>query len=291
MQEKVFEKNTVVFREGDLGNTFYQICKGTAGIYLHYGEADQRKLTDMKPGQYFGELSIIEVWPRSATVVAEDELHAIELTAADLNDFFKEQPDRILKLFNQIGDRIRELTAAYNDVQAFIKEKKEAGAEKKEGFFARLKKYREDSALSSKLIGCTVEGTLQASEPSLQVKSFNKNQIIFREGDEGTFMFQIHGGSVSIYSNYGQPGETKLTQLYTNDFFGEMGILGETARSATAVVAEPGTMLEFIRAEDLTTLFETNPMKVNMILAHLSNRLRRLTADYVKACAEAAADA
>ena len=291
MQEKVFEKNTVVFREGDLGNTFYQICKGTAGIYLHYGEADQRKLTDMKPGQYFGELSIIEVWPRSATVVAEDELHAIELTAADLNDFFKEQPDRILKLFNQIGDRIRELTAAYNDVQAFIKEKKEAGAEKKEGFFARLKKYREDSVLSSKLIGCTVEGTLQASEPSLQVKSFNKNQIIFREGDEGTFMFQIHGGSVSIYSNYGQPGETKLTQLYTNDFFGEMGILGETARSATAVVAEPGTMLEFIRAEDLTTLFETNPMKVNMILAHLSNRLRRLTADYVKACAEAAADA
>ncbi len=291
MQEKVFEKNTVVFREGDLGNTFYQICKGTAGIYLHYGEADQRKLTDMKPGQYFGELSIIEAWPRSATVVAEDELHAIELTAADLNDFFKEQPDRILKLFNQIGDRIRELTAAYNDVQAFIKEKKEAGAEKKEGFFARLKKYREDSALSSKLIGCTVEGTLQASEPSLQVKSFNKNQIIFREGDEGTFMFQIHGGSVSIYSNYGQPGETKLTQLYTNDFFGEMGILGETARSATAVVAEPGTMLEFIRAEDLTTLFETNPMKVNMILAHLSNRLRRLTADYVKACAEAAADA
>lgn len=291
MQEKVFEKNTVVFREGDLGNTFYQICKGTAGIYLHYGEADQRKLTDMKPGQYFGELSIIEAWPRSATVVAEDELHAIELTAADLNDFFKEQPDRILKLFNQIGDRIRELTAAYNDVQAFIKEKKEAGAEKKEGFFARLKKYREDSVLSSKLIGCTVEGTLQASEPSLQVKSFNKNQIIFREGDEGTFMFQIHGGSVSIYSNYGQPGETKLTQLYTNDFFGEMGILGETARSATAVVAEPGTMLEFIRAEDLTTLFETNPMKVNMILAHLSNRLRRLTADYVKACAEAAADA
>lgn len=291
MQEKVFEKNTVVFREGDLGNTFYQICKGTAGIYLHYGEADQRKLTDMKPGQYFGELSIIEAWPRSATVVAEDELHAIELTAADLNDFFKEQPDRILKLFNQIGDRIRELTAAYNDVQAFIKEKKEAGAEKKEGFFARLKKYREDSVLSSKLIGCTVEGTLQASEPSLQVKSFNKNQIIFREGDEGTFMFQIHGGSVSIYSNYGQPGETKLTQLYTNDFFGEMGILGETARSATAVVAEPGTMLEFIGAEDLTTLFETNPMKVNMILAHLSNRLRRLTADYVKACAEAAADA
>ena len=60
MNTKVFGKNEVIFREGEFGNTFYEIKEGTAGIYLHYGQADQRKLADMKPGQYFGEMAIIE---------------------------------------------------------------------------------------------------------------------------------------------------------------------------------------------------------------------------------------
>ena len=59
-------------------------------------------------------------------------------------------------------------------------------------------------------------------------------------------------------------------------------------RSATAVISEDDTTLECIRAEDIQQLFKANPLKVDMILGHLSGRLRRLTTDYVKACAEAA---
>ena len=33
--------------------------------YVNYGTDTQKKLTDVKPGQYFGELAIIEAWPRS----------------------------------------------------------------------------------------------------------------------------------------------------------------------------------------------------------------------------------
>ena len=140
MDTKIFKKGEVIFREGDQGTCFYQITEGTAGIYLHYGQADQKKLTEMKPGQYFGEMAIIDAWPRSATVVAEEELHAIELTGNDLVDYFQKQPDRILALMNQLGDRLRQVTAEYDEVNAFIKEKQTAGAEKKEGFLARLLK-------------------------------------------------------------------------------------------------------------------------------------------------------
>ena len=82
MKERIFSKNEIIFREGDQGTCFYQVTEGTAGVYLHYGEAEQKKLTEVKPGQYFGEMAIISAWPRSATIVAEDELHTIELTAA-----------------------------------------------------------------------------------------------------------------------------------------------------------------------------------------------------------------
>lgn len=47
--------------------------KVPAGVYLHYGQADQRKLTDVKPGRYFGEMGLIAQEKRSATaVIGED---------------------------------------------------------------------------------------------------------------------------------------------------------------------------------------------------------------------------
>ena len=297
MNIKVFKKGEVVFREGDQGTNFFQITEGTAGIYLHYGQADQQKLTEMKPGQYFGEMAIIDAWPRSATVVAEEELKAIELTGNDLVDYFQEQPDKIMALMNQLGDRLRDVTAEYDEVNAFIREKQNAGAEKKEGFLAKLLKYKSVAGLSGKLAGCTAEDEIRrkdagkGAEAALQVKSFSRGQIIFREGDEGTYLYQIHSGAIGIYTKYGTPEQIKLTTLYTNAFFGEMALVGNNPRSATAVVEEDDTILEYIGAGDMEELFKINPLKVDMILSHLSNRLRRLSLDYVNACAKATEDA
>ena len=294
MKERIFSKNEVVFHEGDRAEHFYQVKKGLAGVYANYGQADQRKLTEVKPGSYFGEMAIIDVWPRSATVVAEEELHTIELTGSELDEYFGKEPDKILTLMNQLGDRIRELTADYDEVQAFLKEKQAGVAEKKEGFLARLLKYKQIAILGSKNVGATVEDQIRqknygkGAEAALPVQSYRKGQIVFREGDEGAYMYQIHSGSVDVWSKYGTPEQVRLTTLCTNAFFGEMGLIAQEKRSATAVISEDDTTLECIRAEDIEPLFKANPLKVDMILGHLSGRLRRLTTDYVKACAEAA---
>ena len=294
MKEKLFSRNEVVFREGDIGESFFQIMEGKAGVYLHYGEADERKLTEMKPGQYFGEMAVIGAWPRTATIVAEEDLRVTEITEAGLNEYFTEQPDRILAIMKQIGSRIRTLTEEYDEVTAFLKEKKDDGAEKKEGFLAKLKKYREISALAKKnAVRNTVEETVKVKiqdkpkDSPLPVESCDKGQIIFREGESGTFMYAIHGGTVGIYTGYGSTLEKKLTTLYPNSFFGEMSLIDHERRSATAVAEENGTILEIISAENLQDLFKANPLEVDMILRHLSNRLKKLTIDYVKACDEA----
>ena len=297
MKKVNFTKGEVVFREGDLGTCFYQIEEGLAGVYANYGEEGQRKLTDMHPGQFFGEMAVIEAWPRSSTIVAETDLHVIEIPENDLNAYFSEQPDKIYALMKQLGDRIRDLTEDYDEVKAFIEEKKVPANEKKEGFLARLKKYLEINAMASKNAGSTVEDVLMMKNfgdlgtKDTEVLSFRRGDIVFREGDVGNYMYAIYAGSVGIYVSYGSQQENKLTQLYTNSFFGEMGLISNEKRSATAVVEEDGTTLEAIRAEDLEGLFKTNPAKINMILCHLSNRLRRLTVDYVNACSQAIEEA
>ena len=264
--------------------------------YVNYGTDAQKKLTDVKPGQYFGELAIIEAWPRSGTIVAEEELRTIELTGHDLVNYFQEQPDKIMAMMTQLGDRLRALTKEYDEVQAFIQEKAAADAPKKEGFLAKLKKYKEFGALGRKLTGYTVEDQFRVNvgnkgaDAVLPVSEYDRGQIIFRDGDEGVYMYQIHSGSVGIYNHYGTPEQVKLTQLYTNAFFGEMGLISSEPRSASAVVEEDHTTLEAISKDDLVGLAKSNPLKLDMIMGHLANRLRRLTVDYVKACEEAAKD-
>ncbi len=295
MKRRVFNSQEVVFREGDYGTCFYRIESGTAGVWLHYGEEDQRKLTEMKAGQYFGEMAIIESWPRSTTIVAEEELHVLEIQEDELNSYFAVEPDKILAIMKQLSGRIRTLTEEYDEVTAFLKEKKDADAPKKQGFLDKLKKYIEISKSNRKTLIRSVKDEEYQTESfgwkddsPMQIRSFAEGTVLFREGDPGDCMYAVHYGAVDIYTNYGNPLEKKLTTLNANSFFGEMGMINQEVRSATAVVAMDETTLERIGPADLEKLFESNPMEVDLIMRHLSKRLRRLTVDYAAACEEAA---
>ena len=90
--------------------------------------------------------------------------------------------------------------------------------------------------------------------------------------------------TIGIYYNYGEANELMLTELLPVAFFGEMGMLAGKERSATAVAKSNETYLEIVRLEDLESMFKTSPVKVDMILRHLSYRLRSLTIDYFNTC-------
>ncbi|MBQ1247678.1 MAG: Crp/Fnr family transcriptional regulator, partial [Clostridiales bacterium] len=118
------------------------------------------------------------------------------------------------------------------------------------------------------------------------LETYKKGTIIFKEGEVGKCMYIVYGGTVGIYSNYGDPNQVKLTELYPVVCFGEMGMISDDARSATAVAESDETYVEIIRPDGLEQLFKESPVKVEMILKHLSYRLRMLTYDFLNACKE-----
>ena len=122
----------------------------------------------------------------------------------------------------------------------------------------------------------------------MDVKTYKKGDIIFRQGDPADSMYDILWGTVGIYIDYGTDKEQKLTELEGGAFFGEMGMIDHMPRSATAVVLEKGTQLQEITEEMLGELFKEKPAKVLAIMQQLSRRLRKLTGDYMKACKTAA---
>ena len=113
---------------------------------------------------------------------------------------------------------------------------------------------------------------------------FNKDQVIFHQGDAGDCMYYIGNGTVGIYTDYGTDKEVLLAELNENQFFGEMGLIEKLPRSATAVILENDTVLTRLTEEGLDRMFEERPTFVLLAMQHISSRLRRLTKEYGKAC-------
>ncbi len=288
MVEKQFKKGDVIFREGDNGESLFDITEGTVAIFTNYGTDSEQKLTELKKGQFFGEMAVIEAYPRSATAVAEDDVRVVEVSSGQVGDYFKNQPEKIIDIMNHLGKRVSELSADYGEVCAIIGEYR-ADKGKKDSLIDRIKKLAKAGGKNLANIE-SFESKKKAAAVahsdgySNKVESFSKGAVIFKEGEIGDCMYDIHSGKVGIYTGYGTADEKCLTQLDLNNFFGEIGVIGNTKRSATAVALADGTTLEMIAGKDLKELFEKNPPKVEMILAYMSYRLRKLTREYVTAC-------
>ena len=118
----------------------------------------------------------------------------------------------------------------------------------------------------------------------MNVKSFKKGAVIFRQGDAGDCMYDIQFGRVGIFDHYGEPDEKKIAELFADQIFGEMGLLDHAPRSATAVALENDTVLSVISEEEFYEYFEKEPVKILVLMQQMCNRLRRTSKDYLEAC-------
>ena len=289
--EKTFVDGDVIIREGDSGNTFFQLLEGNVAVYKNYGKGDEVQVAVIEPGQYFGEMAVIETYPRSSTVVATGDVKVVEIPAEALNEYFTQNPDKILAIMEVFGSRIKKMTDDCNEAKKALDDVRRTNSRDKYlGFFAQMaqqsiyltsKNFRLERPSAEEL---RAAGKLvQSSEDG---ETYNYGTIIFKEGDIGKCMYILHSGKVGIYSKYGQVDELKLQEVEPVACFGEMEMLTGEGRDTTAVAEEGDTRVEIINAEALPGLFQTNPAKIDMILKSLSYRLRSVTYDYFKACKE-----
>ena len=291
MDSKHFKKGEVIFQENDIGRTMYEVTAGTVGIFLDYGKEGEEKLVEVRPGEIFGEMAVIDGFPRSATAVAVEDTDALEIPGQSLELYFSENPERIYFLMRRLSDRLRDLTQTYTEACGAINEAKGIGyAQPSESLWQKIKRFaglsgKMSAIADSNLVDRRYTEKREHGEGYVQrIVNLVKGDIVFKQGDESFCMYDIHRGTVGIYSAYNTPEEKLLTKLTANQFFGEMGMIENKPRSATAVALDNGACVELIYPGDLNELFRRNPEKVMMILTHLSSRLRQLTVDYYRAC-------
>ncbi len=109
-------------------------------------------------------------------------------------------------------------------------------------------------------------------------REYRSGEPVFHQGDPGLGMYIIQEGAVSIVLAEGDSEHKELAVLSEGDFFGELGLLDESARSASAICKTDCLLIGFFRP-DLLELIERKAalgIKIVMKLAEIvGERLRK----------------
>jgi uncharacterized membrane protein len=106
LREVSAEAGHTVFSQGDEGDAMYIIEDGAVDIVAGAGK-QKVILTSLFKQQYFGELSLLDGAPRSASAVASRATHLLALDRDDFVEFIKKRPDAALSIMHEVGERIR----------------------------------------------------------------------------------------------------------------------------------------------------------------------------------------
>lgn len=106
-------------------------------------------------------------------------------------------------------------------------------------------------------------------ERILYRRTYQAGEVIFREGEPGLGMYIIEQGLVDITL---ATGNERLAELCDGDFFGELSLLDDSARTATATAREDCRMLCFFQPE-LMDLLNVSPRLGVKVLLGLSRTL------------------
>jgi len=109
-------------------------------------------------------------------------------------------------------------------------------------------------------------------------RSYKRNEPIIKTGDPGLGMYIIVKGSVEIATEEGKCEKSVLAQLSDGSFFGDLALLDESPRSASAIALEDCNVIGFFRPDFLDLLYRKPKLGIKVLFAlakTIGERLRR----------------
>ena len=106
------------------------------------------------------------------------------------------------------------------------------------------------------------------------LRTYRKDEVIFEQDAEGKEMFIIHQGKVRIIYKTPQGVESILTVMSPGEFFGEMTLIDDSVRSASAVADEDDTQLIVLDKPKFTYMVQQLPDFSLAIMKKLCQSIR-----------------
>ncbi|MBU2498257.1 MAG: cyclic nucleotide-binding domain-containing protein [Proteobacteria bacterium] len=117
-ETKVLPAGTTVFKRGDPGDSFCVVYSGKVRVYRSDEEGVELTLSELGPGDSFGEMALLTGEPRSANVETLEETHLLVLPKDQFDRVLKSHPDVSLTFIRQLSGWLK------RDEQALVMEAK-----------------------------------------------------------------------------------------------------------------------------------------------------------------------
>lgn len=106
VRRKVFA-DTMILRADEEGDTLFVILSGRVTVSMHSDEGKEVILSILKDGEFFGEISLLDGEPRSASITATEDTELLLLRRADFLDCLARFPDMVGTLLASLACRLR----------------------------------------------------------------------------------------------------------------------------------------------------------------------------------------
>ena len=110
-------KGDRIVKEGEPGNTFYLVLEGSVRVCKRLGTVEEVELSRLGPGEFFGEMCILETLPRSASVQAVSKTMLLALSSVTFYHVFQKNPAEycilLLNIARDLSRRLRRLDEVF----------------------------------------------------------------------------------------------------------------------------------------------------------------------------------
>ncbi|MCU1350453.1 MAG: DNA-binding transcriptional dual regulator Crp [Acidobacteria bacterium] len=272
-----------VFREEDRSMDFYIVREGRIEIRKETPFGPQI-LGSLVADTIFGEMNFIDRTHRSSDAVAVEPSGCYTFSFSALDQMMDEDKEIAVGLhwafWRSLSEKVRD---ANDQLKLFFQEdaKKGQGRKRVEG----KREMQQVTVASEDKVDLFRERGLSAAEMKLLAtfsteERFRDGSMIFREGERGDKLYIVLDGRIRISKFIPGVGEEALTVLDRGDFFGEMALIDDKARSADAKAHEGDATVLSIDRATLNEILSMDPHAslqfLNLLCRMISRRLREI---------------
>ena len=288
---KKFKKGSYLYIEGDEDVGEIYIIQDGEIILEFINKNVIRYRQSAGPGDILGFISSLSDRPRMESAILKTDSTILVFNRENFLILLNKNADIAMKVINTFAEELR----AYDNLIFSLKRKKEIIPRDIQLFnlgsffhdkgeinhayyvFTQLLNLFPNSIKSedarSLMQAMEAQGIRNILEPIKQGIElvFTNNQIVFCENESGDALYLIKEGKIRIYKNYGK-SQIMLSILKIGDIFGELAIISNKPRNATAI-SDGTTVLIPITMENFIRMYQKSPTVLKRIYTSISERL------------------
>ena len=110
---KKYPKGTIIFNQGDPGEEMLIILTGKVSVSINSDFGGVINIAELTPGNFVGEMSVLESQPRSATVTALEDTIVLTIDKTNFLNFITNKPEWAFKIMQALSSRIRKINEKF----------------------------------------------------------------------------------------------------------------------------------------------------------------------------------